>query len=72
MAGHPCSIQGELIAATEQVLKRIAELTNQQLALFQAPGRQISMKLDRDLEEAVGEKERLFGALRQHRSDHGC
>jgi hypothetical protein len=30
------------------------------------------MQLDRELELAIGEKERLFGALRQHREEHGC
>jgi hypothetical protein len=28
--------------------------------------------LDKDLENAVGAKERAFGALAQHRKDHGC
>jgi hypothetical protein len=28
--------------------------------------------LDKDLENAVGSKERAFGALSQHRKDHGC
>jgi len=28
--------------------------------------------LDKDLENAVGEKERAFGALAQHRKEHGC
>lgn len=30
------------------------------------------IKLDKDLENAVGAKERAFGALTQHRKDHGC
>jgi hypothetical protein len=30
------------------------------------------IKLDKDLENALGAKERAFGALAQHRKDHGC
>ena len=57
---------------TEKVLTRIAEITTRQLQLIQTPERRVSMELDRELENAAGEKERLFGALRQHRAEHGC
>ena len=30
------------------------------------------MELDKKLETAFGEKERAFGALRQHSEEHGC
>lgn len=67
-----CAVQKELIENIDHVLARIVQLTTRQRELFQLPERQISMEVDRDLENTVGEKERLFGALRQHRSEHGC
>ena len=72
MSDSICSTHQQLVDQAEQVLKRIVELTTFQLSLFQRPDHQISMEADRELERAVGEKERLFGALRQHRSEHGC
>ena len=30
------------------------------------------MRLDKELENAVGLKERCVGALRQHEADHNC
>ena len=30
------------------------------------------IKLDKDLENALGAKERAFGALAQHRKEHRC
>jgi hypothetical protein len=30
------------------------------------------MEIDKQIEHAVGAKERALGALRAHRADHGC
>ena len=51
----------DIIEFTDRLLKSV---NNEQLASFIA--------LDKDLENAVGAKERAFGALAQHRKDHGC
>ena len=51
----------DIIEFTNRLLKSV---NNEQLASFIA--------LDKDLENAVGAKERAFGALAQHRKDHGC
>lgn len=51
----------DIIEFTNRLLKSV---NNEQLASFIA--------LDKDLENAVGAKERVFGALAQHRKDHGC
>ncbi|MGH9558245.1 MAG: hypothetical protein ACRD30_03330 [Bryobacteraceae bacterium] len=53
------------------VLARIVALTTAQLDAFRQDNRGELMRLDRDLENAMGEKERNLGALYEHRKEHG-
>jgi hypothetical protein len=67
-----CPVRERLLEETEQALARIAELSAKQLQLIRHPENAKMMAIDQELEQRVGEKERLFGALRQHRAEHGC
>lgn len=61
-------LEGEVSA----VLQKLTEITSAQLTAFQEndPGK--VMRLDKELELAIGEKERSLGALRQHVKEHRC
>jgi hypothetical protein len=54
------------------VLHEIIEFSNKLLVAIQAEGTDTLVPLDKDLENAVGAKERAFGALAQHCKEHGC
>ena len=59
----------ELQSAVTSKLQHLPDLTKNQLAAFQAND-QALLRLDKNLDNAVGEKERAIGALRQHVKDH--
>lgn len=67
-----CPTKQDLLEQTEAVLSRISELSSLQLKAVHEQDHAKMMSFDKELENRVGEKERLFGALRQHRNDHGC
>jgi hypothetical protein len=56
----------------DKSLKKLGELTTLQLEIFRSKNYDSFMRLDKDLELAVGEKERTIGALRQHAKEHKC
>lgn len=56
----------------EDILQRLKELTALQLEAFRSRNSAELARLDRELENAMGEKERSFGALRQHVREHNC
>jgi hypothetical protein len=66
-----CPEKGKLIEAARQSLDKIRKLTDIQYGAVNSYGDAID-SLDQDLENALGEKERRLGALKQHRKDHGC
>jgi len=69
----PCTRREELTTAAAESLKRIKSLIEEQIAVLRQPGGQARLlELDRELEKAVGEKERGFGALTEHTKEHGC
>ncbi len=55
-----------------QVLHEIVEITKEQIAVLRAGDERKMQQLDKELEQAVGRKERTLGALNQHQTDHGC
>jgi len=69
-----CNVQREkLKAEAARALKDIIEFTGRLLSAIdgeQPAG--VLTPLDKDLENAIGSKERAFGALAQHCNDHGC
>jgi hypothetical protein len=52
------------------VLARSAQLTTAQLGAFRSNDNAAFMRFDRELEIAMGAKERAIGALRQHERHH--
>ena len=66
-----CPERERLAAAVREILRHIAVITQDQFVAFNCNKPSFYL-LDRDLELAVGEKERRVGALRQHEKDHGC
>jgi hypothetical protein len=72
MDSGACLVKLRLLDETEKILERITELAAAQVTAVREPDQTRMMSMDKELELRVGEKERLFGALRQHCSEHGC
>lgn len=72
MLENRCAEHDNLVAKAHAVLEKLHNLTREQLESFQAGEDERFMRLDRELENTVGEKERAIGALRQHDEAHGC
>lgn len=54
------------------VLQKIIDLTRLQIDALSINDQARLLALDKQLEKKFGEKERAFGALRQHAKEHGC
>ena len=67
-----CPQRCELQLQANTALQKLVDLTRAQLEAFKAHQHDEFMRLDKQLELSVGQKERLIGALRQHIKDHGC
>lgn len=67
-----CPEQDRLSAQTIEILGRIARTSQEQVTALKHGDQIALMHLDKELERLVGEKERAFGALKQHRQEHGC
>lgn len=67
-----CAEYNELTKNVELVLERIAEIARKQRYALDTGNRAEFTRLDRELELALGEKERAIGAMTQHGRDHGC
>lgn len=68
-----CEKHEELLNQAEEVLRRIHELTERQKVVVTETGvSERFLRVDRELELAMGEKERAIGALREHDQEHDC
>lgn len=67
-----CAEYDRLVKMVENVLGNLAQLTTLHLELFRSGDYPAVKRLDKELELTVGEKERSFGALRQHMTEHKC
>lgn len=67
-----CSQQNELSGHAIEVLGQIARISQEQIQALRSNDQAAMMRLDRQLELLFGEKERAFGALAEHRREHGC
>ena len=67
-----CPEYARLESEVEQALANLAQVTTLQLDLFRARSFNRVMRVDKELENLVGEKERAIGALRQHVREHNC
>ncbi len=70
--GMSCSVQEELSRTAYGALAQLQAIIQAQLKALQTGDHTTLDKLDRELEKAVGLKERSFGALWQHVREHGC
>lgn len=61
-----------LQAEAASVLQRLIDLTQHQIEAVEVNDQSKLMALDKDLETTFGEKERAFGALREHTKEHKC
>jgi hypothetical protein len=62
----------EELRRTAEILNRIDSLTLDQIRAMKDRDDERLMSLDKEIEAAFGEKERTFGALFDHRNEHGC
>lgn len=68
-----CSERNKLKGEAAETLKDIINFTERLLKAISSDGPCGPLTpLDKDLENAVGSKERAFGALAQHCKEHGC
>ena len=69
---QPCPVRKELVDSASEILSKIRELTAEQIKLLKAGDQAKLIALDKELEVIFGDKEKAFGALQQHTSEHGC
>jgi hypothetical protein len=67
-----CARQQELIAEVQSHLMRLAELAREEAAVIARKDDEMWLKLDQEIENELGKKERSLGALKEHRKEHGC
>lgn len=67
-----CAEREALQREAARNLQLLIELTKQQIDALTASDQARLLALDKNLEKVFGEKERSFGALRQHTKEHGC
>ncbi len=67
-----CPIRRELADTAADILERIIETNKAQIEALRNADFATLIRYDRELENLVGEKERAYGALRQHAQEHGC
>lgn len=72
MAEENCPEYARLEAEALNTLKEISDVVAAQLKAFHESNDAEFTRLDRKLENLVGHKERVVGALRTHAADHGC
>ena len=67
-----CPEYEKLSSRVDEMLKNLVETTTLQLEIFRSKKPGEFMRVDKELEILVGEKERRIGALRQHVEEHQC
>ena len=67
-----CAEYEKLAVEVNNVLAQLTELTTAQREAFGALNHEEFRRIDHELENVMGAKERAIGALRQHVKDHKC
>jgi hypothetical protein len=67
-----CEKQQQLRRTAMEILERIDALTEVQIQAMRDGDDERLMDADKQIEAKFGEKERTFGALFDHRKEHGC
>jgi hypothetical protein len=62
----------QLMTEVQQHLTHLAELARAEAEAISCKSDNTWLAIDREIEHAVGEKERSLGALKQHQNEHGC
>jgi hypothetical protein len=70
MVDEQCSECTRLEAAVTSALEHISTITNQQLKAVRQSDQEAITRLDKELETAIGEKERAMGVLLYHKREH--
>jgi hypothetical protein len=68
----PCEKQEKIRRTAMEILRRIDALTDEQVQAMRDHDDERLMAADKLLEAAFGKKQRAFGALLDHRKEHGC
>jgi hypothetical protein len=72
MPNNNCPEYDRLETEVDENLSQLKELTTLQLEIFRSKNYNRFMRLDKELELAVGEKERSIGAFKEHVKQHQC
>jgi hypothetical protein len=67
-----CDERDGLIGKTEETLLKMADLAKNQAEALRNGNENVVMAIDKQIEMTLGDKERLLGALQEHRAEHGC
>ncbi len=67
-----CAKYDKLASELEEVLKELVEKATLQLEIFRSKKPGEFMRVDKQLELLLGEKERRVGALGEHVAEHTC
>jgi hypothetical protein len=67
-----CDARKLLERNADSVLTEVVKIIELQREALKSGNQKELMLLDKRLENAFGEKERAFGALTQHKKEHGC
>jgi len=67
-----CPKRDELSGQAIKVLGHLNHLTLEQIECLRNGNQKRLLEIDSELELTFGEKERAFGALREHSKEHGC
>lgn len=70
--GDRCPVEERLAKTVSAILTHLIEITTAQLQAFREHRDEDLSRLDKELENTFGEKERTIGALDEHRKEHGC
>jgi hypothetical protein len=68
----PCEKQEQLRRTAMEILSRIDALTEVQIQAMRERDDEKLMEADKQLEVLYGKKQRTYGALFDHRNEHGC
>jgi hypothetical protein len=69
---EPCKAREHLESLVQHFLRELGRLAHEEAEVLKTRDQPLIMEIDRKIESLMGEKERALGALKQHRSEHGC
>jgi hypothetical protein len=67
-----CAEYQKLASKVDEILKQLVEATTHQLEIFRSKQMAEFMRVDKEIELLLGEKERSIGGMRQHAAEHDC